>query len=280
MDALAAHRRARGLAAVSIAWGPWEQADGMADRLGDVEQARSTRSGVAPLAPGEAFELFDAVGASEEALIVAMGIDATALRAQAKAGTLPRMLSGLVRLPSRKDTGERESLVKRLAAVPEHERAHVVQDAVCAQAAMVLGHGSRAAVEAQQTFKELGFDSLAAVEFRNLLNVATGLALPATLIFDYPTPAALGEYLLAELHSNGAAAAAPSDPELDALERRLASLPAADAGRARIALRLQAILSGLGEERSLQDGRAVAQMMRSASADEVFDFIDEELRSA
>jgi len=97
LDALAAHRRAQGLAAVSIAWGPWAQADGMADRLRDVDLARGARSGVAPLAPREGLELFDAAGAAEEALLLAVRLDAAALRAQAGAGAPSPMLRGLVR---------------------------------------------------------------------------------------------------------------------------------------------------------------------------------------
>ena len=161
--------------------------------------------------------------------------------------------------------------------MPEHERERVVCDTVCAHAAAVLGHGSQSAIEERQTFKELGFDSLAAVEFRNLLSEATGLALPATVVFDHPTPLALAEHLLAVIGSDGVAVVDPFDAELDGLERRLASLPVGDADRLRVRRRLQTILSGLGEEQPAPDGLDVAQRMGSASAEEVFDFIDEEL---
>ncbi len=277
LDALAAHRRARGLPAVSIAWGPWAQAEGMADRLSDAGLARSTGSGVAPLTPREGLELFDAAGAQQEPLLVAMRIEAGALHAHATAGALPPMLRGLVRAPSRAAGAERDVLLVRLAAAPEHERGRVAQDMVCALAATVLGYGSSGEIEAQLTFKELGFDSLAAIEFRNRLNAASGLNLSATLIFDYPTPIALADQLLAELGSDGVAPADPLDRELDELERRLASLPADGAERTRVRRRLQTIVSGLGEERP-DDGPAVLQMMRSASAEEVFDFIDGELQ--
>ena len=287
LDALAAHRRAHGLPAVSIAWGPWVQAEGMGERLRDADWAKLGRAGVAPLTPEAGLELFDAACSLEDAQLVALRIDAAAQHAQAKAGALAPMLRGLVRRPisdrSANGTSEagRDSLVRRLAAAPAHERERVAQDVVCAHAAAILGYDSHAAIEAQQTFKELGFDSLAAVEFRNRLNIATGLALPATLIFDYPTPVVLADYLLAELGSDGVMADAhPFDPELDELERRLASLPVGETERLRVRRRLQTILSGLGEEPALEDGLAVAQMMRSASAEEVFDFIDGELRGA
>ncbi len=278
LDALAVHRRACGLPAVSIAWGPWAQADGMADRLPAAEQVKGARAGVTPLTPREGLELFDTASALEEGLLVAMRLQAAALRAGARSGALPAMLRGLVRAPLRAADAERGALVGRLAAVPEHERGQVVRDVVCAEAAGILGYDSPGAIEARLTFKELGFDSLAAVEFRNRLVLATGLALPTTLIFDHPTPAALAEHLLGELGSGGVAAVDPFDPALDELERRLASLPADDAHRLRVTRRLQTILSGLGGEHPPHDGLAVAQMVQGASAEEVFDFIDAELR--
>jgi acyl transferase domain-containing protein/acyl carrier protein len=277
LDALAAHRRAQGLAAVSIAWGPWAQVGGMADRLQGADLARGARSGVAALAPQEGLELFDAAGALEEAQLLALRLDLAALHAQARAGVLAPVLRGLVRLPAgRVGEAERDSLRRRLAAVAEHEREGVVLHTVCAHVATVLGYGSQAAVEAHLTFKELGFDSLAAVELRNRLLATTGLALPATLVFDHPTPLALADHLLAELGPDAVAAAEPFDSELDELERRLAALPADDAERLRLRRRLQTILSGLGAEPA-PAGVAVGELMSSATAEDVFDFIDREL---
>jgi NAD(P)-dependent dehydrogenase (short-subunit alcohol dehydrogenase family) len=288
LDALAAHRHAHGLPATSIAWGPWTQTDGMADRLRDVDLARATRAGITPFTPTEGLQLLDTATTLNTPLLTAIRTNPATLRNQAKNHTLPTTLRNLIRLPAGQAAGaERDSLVKRLAAAPEHERARVLQDAICIHAAAVLGHASPAAIEVRQTFKELGFDSLAAVEFRNRLNAATGLALSATLIFDHPTPIALADRLLAELGDSdgngsgegGVARVGAFDPELDALERRLASLPSDDAERLRVKRRLQTILSSLGEEPAPRNGQAVAQMMRSASAEDVFDFIDAELRN-
>jgi acyl carrier protein len=280
LDALALHRHALGLPGVSIAWGQWAHSAGMADELTQIDRARIARAGVGTLSPEQGLALFDAAQELGEALVVAARLNLPILRRNAEMGALPPALRGLIRTPRRSAVAaERGALAERVAAVPAHERERVVLEVVCAHAAAVLGRGPRDALEPWQTFKELGFDSLAAVEFRNLLTLATGLTLTATLIFDYPTPAALADHLLGELGSEGVAAAEPFDPELDELERRLASLPAEDAGRLRVRRRLQTILSGLGgEERPPEDGLAVAQMMRSASAEEVFDFIDEELR--
>jgi polyketide synthase 12 len=272
LDALSAYRRARGLRCVSLAWGLWEQSVG-----GVVQEARVAGSGFAALSDEEGLELLDAACLLDEAAVLPVGLDIAAWRRRARAGRIPALLGGLIRLPaSRAGAVERDSLVRRLATVPEHERERVVCDTVCAYAAVVLGYSSQGAVDERQTFKELGFDSLTAVEFRNRLNEATGLMLPATLIFDHPTPIALAEHLLSEIGSDGAAVD-PFDPELDGLERRLASLPEGDANRLRITRRLQRILSGLGEEQPVGDGLDVAQRMDAASAEEVFDFIDREL---
>ena len=86
----------------------------------------------------------------------------------------------------------------------------------------MLGHATPQAIEPQRAFNELGFDSLAAVELRNRLNVTTGLQLPATLIFDYPSPAGLAEYLLGELARDQAGLGSGSsvDAQLDKLRAR------------------------------------------------------------
>jgi acyl transferase domain-containing protein/acyl carrier protein len=280
LDALAAHRRARGLPGVSLAWGLWAQDGGMSGRLGVVERTRLARASVTALSSDRGLELFDIALAQDRPLLVPVQLDAATLRAQARAGALPASLRALVRAPARSRVQDDSGwLARRLAAAREHEREHLVLAAVRAQAATVLGFASPEAIEEQRTFKELGFDSLAAVQLRNRLNVAVDLSLPATLVFDYPTPLALAGYLLGEVACDGATQAASLDGEIDRLERLLASLDAEDTERTRIGDRLRTILSGLGDDRSPQDGVAVARRMQQASADEVFEFIDRELRS-
>ena len=279
LDGLAAHRRARGLPATSVAWGLWgHQAGGMAGRLGDADRARLEWAGFQALAPAEGLALFDAACAQDEPLVVAAGLSSARLRAHARAGALPALLRGLVRARRVVRDGEAALAVPLLAASGE-ERERLVRELVRGETAAVLGHATPGAVDPERAFKELGFDSLAAVDLRNRLGAATGLRLPATLIFDHPSPAAVAGHLLEALARREGTGAASLDGELDRLEQRLAALPGDAAERERIGGRLQALLLGLSEGARAQESEAVAERMQSATAAEVFDFIDRELNS-
>jgi acyl transferase domain-containing protein/acyl carrier protein len=199
LDALAEHRRGRGLVATSMAWSLWKTV-GMGRYLDDVAVRRVAGSAsLGSLTPEQGLELFDAAVSSGEAMVVAGHIDNSVLRSEGSAGTLPPLLSGLVRMPSRRALeSPRGSLARRLADTPEQERGHVVLEEIRTHIAVVLGHESSAAVDVQRQFLELGLDSLAGVELRNRLNNATDMRMPVTLVFDHPTPAALAEYILAE----------------------------------------------------------------------------------
>jgi NADPH:quinone reductase-like Zn-dependent oxidoreductase/NADP-dependent 3-hydroxy acid dehydrogenase YdfG/acyl carrier protein len=194
LDALADRRRAQGLPAKSLAWGLWSDATGMAGELGEADIARFARFGVVAMS-GE-LELFDAARASAESVVVPTGLDMSALRDAAQAGTLPPLLRDLVRARPRREREAGRSLEQQLAGVPEDERESTVLQVVSEQAAAVLGYGSADAVDPESKFKELGFDSLGAVELRNRLARVSGLRLPSTLVFDHPSPAAAARYLL------------------------------------------------------------------------------------
>ncbi|MFH8371867.1 SDR family NAD(P)-dependent oxidoreductase, partial [Streptomyces sp. NPDC018031] len=206
LDALAHVRRAAGLPASSLAWGLWADATGMTGELDEAELARLERMGVGALSAGSGLELFDESLGLDAALLAPVRLDLAVLRGQARAGMLPALLRGLVRAPARRAESAGGSLAQRLAGVPEADREKVVLEVVQAQVASVLGHASGAAIEADRAFKELGFDSLSAVELRNRLTQATGLRLPATLVFDHPNPMAVARLLLAEI---GGAVEAP-----------------------------------------------------------------------
>nr|WP_237298437.1 type I polyketide synthase [Streptomyces hygroscopicus] len=205
LDGLAARRRARGLAGVSLAWGFWAERSDMTGHLADTDVARMERSGVIPLSSDEGLALLDAAGAVDQPLLVPVRIAPTVLRGGA--GTVPPLLRRLVRTPSRRaltdaatgmDTFLRGDLV-RLAGLSEAEQEQTLLDLVRVGVGAVLGYSGADEVEPERAFKELGFDSLTAVELRNRLNTATGLRLPATLVFDYPSPLALARYLRDEL---------------------------------------------------------------------------------
>ncbi|KJS52455.1 hypothetical protein VM98_31330, partial [Streptomyces rubellomurinus subsp. indigoferus] len=198
LDALAATRRAAGLPATSLAWGLWGEVGGMGAQLGEADLARLERTGVGALSQERGLDLFDLALGSEAALLAPVRLDPAALRSQARAGLLPALLRGLAPVPARR-VASGGSLAQRLAGVERSERERIVLDAVREQVAAVLGHASAAAVDTERAFKDLGFDSLSAVELRNRLTQATGVRLPATLIFDHPTPAAVARLILGEV---------------------------------------------------------------------------------
>jgi polyketide synthase 12 len=199
LDALAAQRCAQGLPAVSMAWGWWAQATGLTGHLEEADLLRMRRSGIAPISSEEGLELFDAACADADPLVVPARLETAALRAQARAGILPGLLRGLVRSTSRVARAGDVPLAARLAAAPAEDRRRTVLELVRGEVASVLGHASAEVVDMQRAFKELGFDSLLAVELRNRLNAATGMRLAATLVFDYPSPVALAEHLLEQV---------------------------------------------------------------------------------
>ncbi|GCB87646.1 type I polyketide synthase [Streptomyces noursei] len=198
LDALAAHRRAHGLPATSLAWGAWEQDAGMTGRLSDQDLHRVSDAGGQPLlSAARGLALYDAATAADEPLIVPLGPTGGT---PPTAAAVPAVLRGLVRTAGRRARAGsagvlRAGLAERLATLPEDARSPFLVELVRAEAATVLGHGSADAVDARREFRQLGFDSLTAIELRNRLGKATGLTLPATLIFDYPTPERLVDHL-------------------------------------------------------------------------------------
>ncbi|WP_369777698.1 type I polyketide synthase [Streptomyces sp. R33] len=203
LDGLTAGRRAAGLPGVSLAWGLWAQTDGMTAHLSNVDQARASRGGVLAITPTEGMELFDAAVESGQALLVPVKLDLRSARADAAAGGgVPHLLRGLVRAgrqQARAAAATDGGLVRRLAGLTGAEQEALLLDLVRAQVAVVLGHAGPEGVRAETAFKDAGFDSLTSVELRNRLREATGLKLPATLVFDYPTPLAIARYLRDEL---------------------------------------------------------------------------------
>ncbi|HEV3095416.1 MAG TPA: benzoate-CoA ligase family protein [Solirubrobacteraceae bacterium] len=195
LDALASRRCAEGRPTTSMAWGPWQKATGMTSRLELVDLARIADTGMVALSTEKGLELFDAAHAGARALAVPVDLDRRTLRRLARDGEVSAIMRGLSQAPMRQAVDESHSLAQRLLQTPESEREYLVLDLVRTHAAMVLGHSSSEHVPPQRPFKALGLDSLASVELRNRLGRATGLRLPATLIFDQPTPAELAKHI-------------------------------------------------------------------------------------
>ncbi|CAM5713682.1 hypothetical protein SALBM217S_07715 [Streptomyces griseoloalbus] len=201
LDALAEQRRAAGLAATSLAWGPWA-GGGMATRDAGTEN-RMRRGGIQPLEPDRAVEALGRATARTDAVLTVADIDWA--RFAPGFTTSPGPAALLAELPEVRelsDTGPRgaaagagQDLRARLAGQTPAERDRTLITLVRTEAAAVLGHASTDRVGAARAFNALGFDSLTAVELRNRIGAATGLALPATLLFDHPDATALAGYL-------------------------------------------------------------------------------------
>jgi acyl transferase domain-containing protein/acyl carrier protein len=277
LDALAGHRRAAGLPATSLAWGLWAATSGMTGEMSAADTARISRLGLTPMAAGDALALFDtALAGGLPPVLLPARLDLASIRAQAGAGVLPPLFRKLVRVPARRSDVAGPSLAQRLAGLSEPDQRRLVLDTVRGQVAAVLGYGSPAGVDTRQSFKELGFDSLTAVELRNRLKASTGLRLPATLVFDYPTADALAEFLRAEI---APAETSPYDhvlSELDRLEATLATVSPDGIEEETITRRVHALMTQWKGTRAAADTDVEAQL-QTASADEIFDFIDTEL---
>ncbi|MFD3843693.1 SDR family NAD(P)-dependent oxidoreductase, partial [Streptomyces sp. NPDC058642] len=294
LDALAHHRRAHNLPATSVAWGLWGETSGMTGRLDRADLDRLTRSGLAPLSSPAALALLDTASAGDDALFVAIEIAMATLRRNAQAGMVPPLLGGILPTPPRRasaratDTGG-PRLARQLAGKDTKERLALFEELVRGHVAEVLAHGSsvEVTVDADRDFNDLGFDSLTAVELRNRLGAVTGLRLPTSLVFDYPSPRALATHLNSRL--------APDDGghttalgELERLEAALAAAPPTARGRSALLKRLQSLVWRLeatdeddspeaSDGTSLGAGPQPTASLDTATDDQMFDLINKEL---
>nr|WP_051366122.1 type I polyketide synthase [Hamadaea tsunoensis] len=199
LDATAVRRRAAGLPAVSLAWGVWAADSTLTDALSDVDRKRMARSGLLPLTPDEGLALFDAAVRTDAAVLVPAKFELSALAGEGVPPLLRTLARGARRAPAANAAATPASLAQTLGPLPPRQRRRHVVDLVGALAAAVLGHAGGRRVEPDQAFKDAGFDSLSAVELRNRLSTQTGVRLPATLVFDHPTPGELADHLLSTL---------------------------------------------------------------------------------
>ncbi|WP_435603635.1 SDR family NAD(P)-dependent oxidoreductase [Streptomyces sp. bgisy130] len=278
LDALAAHRRAAGLPAVSLPWGLWAQSSGMTGKLGEADLRRIGSGGLVPLSSEAGVALLDAATVAGPAVVLPMDLDPRKLAAS---GAIPAVLRGVVRAPARRAAAAgpvvaEVSLGDRLGAVPAAERSGMVLDLVRTHVAAVLGHAESAKMKADQQFTDLGFDSLTAVELRNRLHTATGLRLPATLIFDYPTSAALADHILGEVAANEPDPVATVLATIEKLEAGLSMLRTESGDRRDITKRLERALSQYRDGDAAEYGDDTDSDIRDASTDELLDVFDRE----
>ncbi|MFI1098732.1 KR domain-containing protein, partial [Streptomyces sp. NPDC020917] len=290
LDALAGVRRTDGLAGVSMAWGHWATDSELTGSLDDVDRARLARSGVVPMSIEQGLALFDAAVGWDAPLAVTARLAPETGDAQTAGEAFHTLTRGLAgRIPQRRtakaaDPGARSGaadLAARLNGLGAAERSAVLVDLVRTNVAAVLGHGSAAAVDPARAFKELGFDSLTGVELRNRLGTATGQRLAATVVFDHPTPDALAAHLLGTLLPDEQPPGADDLlADLAAFETQLATVAAEDVDadqRAAVGRRLEALLALWRDSGTSTREPGAADRLKSASADEVLDFINNEL---
>ncbi|WP_420712312.1 type I polyketide synthase [Streptomyces sp. NRRL S-920] len=313
LDALAHHRHAQGLPATSLQWGLWEQRSGITGHLSAADIERIHRSGMTPLPTTQALQLLDTARTSGYPALSPMGLHPA--RIQVDDGPASAILRKLVRVPARRVAhanadaaggAKAPSFAERLAGLSPAEQLRSVLELVASNVAAVLGHAQTGSIDAERSFRELGFDSLTAVELRNRLNArigaSTGLRLSSTLVFDYPTPQDLAEYLCGEM-AGGAADAAAAAPvgsvlsELDRLESAISRValhgeagseagsdgPGDAAERAeRVTERLKSLLAKWNEIQGATTGAAADSDddLESATADEMLALIQREFGKA
>ncbi|MFG2577559.1 alpha/beta fold hydrolase, partial [Streptomyces sp. NPDC048481] len=205
LDALAAHRHARGLPATSIAYALWQTETGLSQWLTDVDLQRMRRTGMPPLTEQEGLADLDAAVAAGRPAVLSMHVDLPALR---RLPELPHpMLRALVPAPRAARPGggpvRDEALRRRLRESSGPEQLAELRRLVVATVATVLGFDDEADVDPRRGFLESGFDSLAAIDLRNQLNKALGLQLPAMAVFDGQNPEQLAALVQAELAAAG-----------------------------------------------------------------------------
>ncbi|WP_439386193.1 type I polyketide synthase [Amycolatopsis lexingtonensis] len=277
LDALAEQRRARGVKATSVAWGLWA-GGGMAQDEGE-QQLR--RRGLRPMAPERAVAAMQGALDRDETFLAVADVDwerfvpaFTASRRRPLIEDLPAVRQVLARLEAeqtRYDEGAAAGWRERLAGLPAAERDRAVLDLVRTEAAVVLGHRGADAIGSTRPFRDLGFDSVTAVEVRNRLREVTGLRLAATAVFDHPTPVALARFLAAEITPGGTPGESAFGA-LDQLEASLGDLETDENLRLRVEMRLKSLLNRWSAEPAPEKAQ-----LADASADEVFAFIDNEL---
>ncbi|WUA09387.1 SDR family NAD(P)-dependent oxidoreductase [Nocardia sp. NBC_01377] len=277
LDGLATHRRAHGLPATSIAWGLWDSDTGMTGALDHADLDRMSRSGVLGLSTEQGLAWFDTAITGDEPAVVAARLDRSVLAARARAGAVAPLLGELApptrRLAVTDTTGGHDGLRARIEGLTAAEQFQLILDTIRAQVAVVLGHDGPDAIDPERNFQELGFDSLTAVETRNRLNTATGLRLPATTVYDYPTPHTLAQHIRSGIVRNERPTESSAAYYLDGLEAVSDNLTG-QVSDVEIITRLEKLIAKYRSNTQPSERAGAREILRSGSTDELLNFID------
>ncbi|WP_133169036.1 type I polyketide synthase [Streptomyces sp. DH-12] len=287
LDALAARRRADGLPALSLSWGLWRQAGlGLTAGLGQAELARLRRGGIGALSTRQALTALDAALGLPYSHLVPVRLELTSLQREVDNGaTAPALLRNLLRAPRRRAgaaTGSPSGLREQLLALPDDQRLPHLSRLVQREAATVLGLPTADGVGADQVLKDLGMDSLMAVEVRRRLSAETGLTLPSTLAFDHPTPSAIAALLLAKLDVGSTAGAGATAGgrvtrhQIDSLVELLRAATPAQMEEHGLAAGLLALRDGLARSAPAHDEQPEAEI-DTGTTDDLLQFLDRKL---
>ncbi|MGV4925929.1 SDR family NAD(P)-dependent oxidoreductase [Streptomyces sp. BHT-5-2] len=282
LDALAHRRRAAGLPATSLAWGLWDGEAGMAGHLDQADLARAARLGVLALDRDQGLRLMDTGLASPRAALAPVALDLSALRRQAQSDRLPPIWQELIGQVEQHDTPTAGEPLRPSDPEPVRSPGSLVGPAdltdlaalvglVRDEATAILGYAESERIGGEQSFQDAGIDSLSAVELQERLTAVTGVELPATLVFDHPTPAAVADYLRTQLTHDDQR---PGLAELDSLEEALTELPADEEVRRRIAERLHRMLDRVNRDLGTTESTGASEQLDFTTDDELFDFIE------
>ena len=287
LDALAAKRRAAGLTAVSLGWGLWEQSSTLTSGLGQSGLARINRGGVAAMTTSEALAFFDTALVVDHPAVIAARLDHTALTNPALGAVVPPLFTHLMDRPRRRlldDTAEAarsmSALAQRLSGLSPEDQHTQLRDIVRTQAAVVLGRPGPDDIDPGRAFQDLGFDSLSAIEVRNRLKTATGLTLSPTLIFDYPTPNTLAEYLHTRIGTSTSGVRdrlTKAEVMVSELETLILNSEWSVAERSRLTSAIEIVVSRLKKTADSRDERTDYRNIESADERELFTILDEVL---
>ncbi|MEV4724653.1 KR domain-containing protein, partial [Micromonospora humida] len=283
-DALTHHRHTMGLAGTTIAWGLWHTESGMGAGLQEQDLQRLSRIGVRPMDVADGLAALDAAVTLGQPVTVAMGLYLPTLTARARDGLLAPLFRALTG-PVGVDASPQDApaavrpLPERLAGLTDADRHDLLLTLVCENAAITLGHAGAAGIAPERQFRDLGIDSLTAVELRNRLATATQLRLSASLIFDHPSPAQLARHLGDRLTPQERDPFAVLFAELDRLTSDLSAAAPSAAAMGRLSGRLAGFLDRVEEQRSalVADTGDEVTAISTATDDEIFDLIDNEL---